>query len=424
MGSSDKVVNAVLQQFGIIRADDLNEMFNTAKGFEDFPMPFGNRIAVVTNAGGPAILTVDTLERNNLALAEITSETKTKLREIVHPQGSVNNPVDLLPGGTAEQFKHVNEILVEDKNVDAVISVFVEPIMVPALPVIEGINDIKSEKPIFQVVMPLPEFWDQYRKESKTKQSLFRRAEDPAVVIGNMLKFKNKPSNKNRIEPVSVNLKEIKFEKGKFLSQEEVINISANYKLPIVKTHLVKYDELENAELEFPVVLKAVGEKIIHKSELKGVVLNIKDKNDLVKQADEMKKNFEQKNINLDNFLIQPYIHTKFELLVGGFCDPSFGPMVMFGTGGKYVEYVDDTVIRSSYLTDFDIEEMINTTKIGKIIQGVRGEESADMTKIKNTIKSVAQMMLNHKDIIECDLNPLVVTGENNIFAVDIRIKC
>ena len=104
----------------------------------------------------------------------------------------MNNPVDLLPGGTAEQFKAVNEILVADKNVDAVISVFVEPIMVKALPVIEGINDIKSEKPIFQVVMPLPEFWQEYRTESKTKRSLFKRPEDPAVVINNLLKFQNK----------------------------------------------------------------------------------------------------------------------------------------------------------------------------------------------------------------------------------------
>jgi acetyltransferase len=96
----------------------------------------------------------------------------------------------------------------------------------------------------------------------------------------------------------------------------------------------------------------------------------------------------------------------------------------MFGSGGKYVEYIDDTIIRSAYLTNLDVDEMINKTKIGKIIQGVRGESSADMNKIKNTIKSVAQMMLDHKEIIECDLNPLVVTEDNNIFAVDIRIKC
>jgi len=423
-------VDAVLNQFGIIRADDLNDMLNTAKGFEDFSMPKENRVAVVTNAGGPAILTVDTLERNNLSLAELTPETKTKLREIVHPQGSVNNPVDLLPGGTAEQFKLVNEILVEDKNVDTVISVFVEPIMVPAMPVIEGINEImehpfgRSNKSIFQVVMPLPEFWDKYRKESKTKRSLFKRPEDPAVVIGNMLKFKNKPDNKDRLSPKLEKISGIQLQKDKFLSQDEVIKIADHYRLPNVKTLLFKYDELKNADLKYPVVLKAVGEKIIHKSDLKGVVLNIKDKVELMKTADEMIKNFKSRNLVIEYFLIQPYIHTKFELLVGGFRDPSFGPMVMFGSGGKYVEFIEDTVIHSAYLTDFDIEEMINDTKLGKIIQGVRGEAPADLNKIKGTIKSVAQMMLNHKEITECDLNPLVVTEDNNIFAVDIRIKC
>ena len=424
LGSSDKVVDALMKQFGIVRSDDLNDLFNTAKGFEDFNMPQGNKVAVVTNAGGPAILTVDTLERNSLMLAELTPETKTKLREIVHPQGSVNNPVDLLPGGTAEQFKQVNEILVDDKNVDAVISVFVEPIMVPAMPVIEGIYEIISDKPIFQVVMPLPEFWDKYRKESKTKRSLFRRPEDPAVVIGNMLKFKNKPSNKSRLSSNSVQIKGLQFAENKFLSQEDVIKISEHYNLPIVKTQLFKYDELENADLKFPVVLKAVGEKIIHKTELKGVVLNIKGKDELIEAADEMVNNFKQKNLQLNSFLIQPYIHTKFELLVGGFRDPSFGPMVMFGSGGKYVEYIEDTLIRSAYLTDFDIDEMINNTNIGKIIHGVRGEAPADLDKIKSTIKSVAEMMLNHKAITECDLNPLVVTADNNIFAVDVRIKC
>ena len=430
MGSSDKVVDAVLHQFGIIRADDLNDMFNTAKGFEDFPMPKGNRIAVVTNAGGPAILTVDTLEKNNLTLSELSSETKLKLREIVHPQGSVNNPVDLLPGGIAEEFKQVNEILVEDKNVDAVISVFVEPIMVPAIPVIEGINEIvkypfgKNVKPIFQVVMPLPEFWDQYRKESKTKRSLFKRSEDPAVVIGNMLKFKNKQDNKNRLIPVETNIEGLKFEAGKFLSQEEVIKISEHYNIPIVKTNLMSLNDLKRVDFKFPVVLKAVGEKIIHKSELKGVVLNIKDKNELIYTAESMIKSFNQKKLSIESFLIQPYIHTKFELLVGGFRDPSFGPMIMVGSGGKYVEFIEDTKIRSAYLSDYDIEEMINNTKIGKIIQGVRGEIPADMNRIKSTIKSVAQMMLDHREIIECDLNPLVVTDDNNIFAVDIRIKC
>jgi len=424
LGSSDKVVDAVLHQFGIIRADDLNDMFNTAKGFEEFPIPEGNRVAVVTNAGGPAILTVDSLEKNNLTLAELSEETKMKLREIVHPEGSVNNPVDLLPGGTAEQFKAVNEILVQDKNVDVVISVFVEPIMVKALPVIEGINEIVSAKPIFQVVMPLPEFWDEYRTQSKTRKPLFRFAEDPAVVINNMIKFSQKIDSRRlsaQSTGVKINLREYS---GKFLPPGLVAQLVDYYELPRVKEKIVSYSQLTSEEFEFPVVLKAVGEKIIHKSDLNGVVLNIKSKEELIFQADEMRKNFSTKNIQLNSFLVQPFLTTKFELLVGGFRDSSFGPMVMFGSGGKYVEYLGDTVMRSAYLSDNDIEEMLNSTKIGKIIRGVRGEASVDLQKIKNSIKNLAQMMLNHPEIKEVDLNPLLVTNDNKIFAVDVRIKC
>ena len=107
LGSSDKVVTAILEQFGIIRVDDLNELFNTAKGFENFPIPKGNRMAFVTNAGGPSILAIDKLEGENLVLAQLSKETKKRLKEIVHPEGSCANPVDLLPGGSAEQFKQV-----------------------------------------------------------------------------------------------------------------------------------------------------------------------------------------------------------------------------------------------------------------------------------------------------------------------------
>ncbi len=297
--------------------------------------------------------------------------------------------------------------------------------MVKALPVIEGINDIKSEKPIFQVVMPLPEFWQEYRTESRTKRALFKRPEDPAVVINNLLKFQNKKSNIKRIKPDETT-KDFKLNEkpGRFLNSNEVAELCNHYKLPIVKDEVHSIEELNKREIHFPVVLKAMGEKIIHKTDLKGVVLNIKTKSELIKTAEEMIWNFSSKSIQLDKFLIQPFLKTKYELLVGAFRDPSFGPMIMFGSGGKYVEYLDDTVMRSAYLTDNDIDEMIDSTKIGKIIQGVRGEEPIDIKVVKLAIKNLAQMIVNHKEISEVDLNPLLVTSENKIIAVDVRIKC
>ena len=196
------------------------------------------------------------------------------------------------------------------------------------------------------------------------------------------------------------------------------------YKLPLINNEILSFEELKNKDFNFPLVIKAIGDKIIHKTELNGVELNIKTKSELIKTAEKMIMNFHSKNIPINLFLIQPFLITKFELLIGAFRDSSFGPMIMFGSGGKYVEYIDDIVMRSAYLTDNDIYEMINSTKIGKIIQGVRGEEPADMNAIKSAIKNLAQMMVNHKEITEVDLNPLLVTADNKIYAVDVRIKC
>jgi acyl-CoA synthetase (NDP forming) len=423
LGSSDKVVDSVLKQFNLIRTDDLNQLFNTAKGFENFPLPKGKRVAVITNAGGPAILAVDSIEKNGLTLAEPSGDIKKKLREIVHPEGSVNNPVDLLPGGTPEGYHNSIELLLKDRNVDAVISVFVEPIMVKALPVIELINSIKSDKPLLQVIMPLPGFWEEYRKNSRYKTPLFRNPEDPAVVLSNMFRFSSSTNGGRRLTAAENYVLKLSDKGTPFLSGTEISDIAEHYKLPVVQSIYLEYGELKNAKINFPVVLKASGEGIVHKTELNAVKLDIISRDELIRAADKMISDFNEKNLNIESFLLQPFIKMKHELLIGGFRDQDFGPIVMFGTGGKYAEVYEDTAMRSAYLTDKDIKEMIGETRMGKIIRGVREETPVDILKVGQVITSVAQMMLDNEQITECDLNPLIVDENNNLFAVDIRIK-
>lgn len=429
LSSNDKIIDALLKQFGIIRADNLNELFNTAKGFENFPLPQGNRIAVITNAGGPAILCVDKIEKEGLKLAELADETKRKLREIVHPEGSVSNPIDLLPGGNAEVYKKVNEIVVADDNVDAVISIFVEPVMVAPFEVIEGVYSINSKKPILQVAMPLPEFWNKYRNESQKKLPLFRNPEDPVEILSNMffyLMTTNKLEiNRNEyfemIERKAVVKKN--FSAG-FLSQEEVNKICLEYNIPLVKQAFIKPGELKFYKPEtFPLVIKGINKSVIHKSELDAVKLNVNSKGELLLRGKEIENSFEKNGFKIDEFLIQPQISIKNELLIGGFRDPSFGPVIMFGSGGKYVEVFEDTSLRSCFLCDDDIDEMINETKIGKILKGVRGELPVDFIRLREIIKSCAAMMLENQEIQEFDLNPLIVSKDNNFYAVDVRLK-
>ncbi len=429
LGSADKVVQALLRQFGVIRADNLNELFNTVKGFENFPAANGNRVAVVTNAGGPAILAVDSLEKEGLVLAEFTDSTKDKLREVVHPEGSVNNPVDLLPGGNADAYKAVNEIVAMDDNVDAVISIFVEPVMVQPLPVVEAVYSIKSDKPIMQAVMPLPEFWQEYRENSEQKLPIFRNPEDPAEVISNMLFF-TQVQNKlkqNRDEYLKLYTTPAKSYLNNFtgyLPHNEMEDIAEKYNFPIVKQYLIKASGLITFDHDiFPVVLKGINKNVVHKSELDAVKLNIRDKAELFQKANDIENGFSIAGIHVEEYLIQPFIRTKYEVLLGGFRDPSFGPVIMFGTGGKYVEVYKDICMKSAYLTDEDIEDMINMTSMGKLLKGVRGEEVIDITRLKEVIKSAALMLIENPEITEFDFNPLIISPDNLLHAVDIRIN-
>lgn len=422
LGSSDRVVDSVLNQFGIIRVDDLKELFNTSKGFESFPLPKGKRVAVLTNAGGPAILVVDRIVKEGLELAELCADTKLKLKEFVHQEGSVENPVDLLPGGTSEQYKKANEVLLSDENVDAVISLFVEPVMVDAMEVIENVNSIRSDKPVYQVVMPLPEFWEKYRKNSTVKKPLFRNPEDPAEVISNILFFESRNKSVSRLSP-SLSGKKSSLPKG-YLDSKDCEELLKQYDIPAVSSLYVSADEaFDKYDIYYPVCLKGISSKVIHKSELNAVKLNIKSIDELQKAAGEISASFNKAGVSVEKFLIQPFIKGKYELLIGGFRDTNFGPMIMFGSGGKYVEVFNDTSIKSAYLSGQDIEEIIFSTKAGKILQGVRGENPADINKLKRIIASTAQLMLDNENIFELDLNPLIVTENGDFHVVDSRIN-
>ncbi len=422
MGSSDKVVGSLLKQFGIIRAETLNELFNTAKGFENFPLPGGNKIAVITNAGGPAILAVDSFEKNGLALAELTGGTKEKLREIIRSEGSVSNPVDLLPGGTPEQYKAAINILTADPNTDAVISLFVEPVMVPAFDVIESVNSVASGKPVYQVVMPLPEFWNDYRTNSRYGKPLFKNPEDPAKVVSNILLHLNKKDRNGILKP---GRKVVKLRGHGILKPEETFKLIKKYKIPVPAFASCQPAGLKDAALKvgFPAVIKGISKEVIHKSDEGAVFIDINSLKDLKSAGQKIKENFFKRNITSYELLVQEYIKVKHELLVGGFRDRSFGPVVMFGSGGKYVEITGDTAVRSAYLSAWDIDELIEETKIGRILKGVRGEKPAALKKIKKIINAAARMLLDYSEITEFDFNPVIISDEGEPYAVDIRIR-
>ena len=151
--------------------------------------------------------------------------------------------------------------------------------------------------------------------------------------------------------------------------------------------------------------------------------MKIKNKIELRKAGKEIGESFSKSGYVVESFLVQQFVKTKHEILVGGYRDASFGPVIMFGAGGKYVEIICDTSIRSAYMCDDDIDDMINETVIGKILKGIRGEEPCDMAELKRIILSCARMMIENKNIIEFDLNPLIVGEDDKYYAVDVRVR-
>lgn len=422
LGSSDKVVDALLQQFGIIRAETIDELFETAKAIDSFPLPKGKNTAVITNAGGPAILAVDRLDRAGLQLADFSESTTALLRDIVHPEGSIKNPVDLLPGGTPEQYGKVIEIAAADPGVDTIIAIFVEPVMVNPMDVVNVLKSITISKPLLPVILPLPEFWEKIKNESGMPPIL-KTPEIAADITANLLQLSNKPDSKDRLKtqkekmPPGVS--------AGFLLPADAHNLALKYGLPIINEIIVEPNRLETEAGSFfyPAVLKGISSAFSHKSDIGGVKVNLHNKNMLLEASDQMRAAFEKRNAALDAFLIQPYLTAAYELLLGGFRDPSFGPVIMFGTGGKYVEFFNDTAIRSAKLTDNDIISMIEETNAGTILKGVRGEKGADMNALKAIIRNAAILLLNNEWIEEFDCNPLIYTQSGEFAIVDIRIK-
>ena len=193
--------------------------------------------------------------------------------------------------------------------------------------------------------------------------------------------------------------------------------------MPIVNTRFFYPTELNKNDFEYPLVLKGISRDVLHKTEKGAVKINIKNLKELASAELDIKNSFDKMNIKLESFLIQPYIKPMHEILLGGFRDKSFGPIIMFGAGGKYVEVYNDISIKSVYLTPKDIDELILNTKIGQILKGVRGDKPFNIEKLKNVILSSAQMMLDIPGIKEFDFNPLIATKTKEIFAVDIRIR-
>jgi acetyltransferase len=429
-----------LRQSGCIRVSTIEEMFETAKSLLRFREIKGNKIAILTNAGGPAILCTDEAEKNNLVLPQLEAKTINRLKEILHPEASLKNPVDMLPSADAQTYRLATKILSEDENIDAIIAIFVEPVMIDSFEVIYQLAEEQkaNSKPILIVTFPLPHFWERWKKEGAKDAIILKSVELAPVILKNLFDYhrrkldkqiENSALNKNTTLKISKVITKAKSSSPKidFLSSEECSKILKALGLPLIKNYFFKEKSeilrLSN-KIKFPCVLKISSRKLTHKSDINGVILNIQNKKELITNFEQLKTNLKKKNLLhlVDCFEVQEFFSGEIEIIVGGYRDKSFGPVIMFGAGGKFVELIGDKNLALAPMNENQAKRLIESSKVFPLLSGYRNLKKTNLSKLTEVILKVSELLSSFEEIIEIDLNPIIINGQQ-IKIVDSRIR-
>ena len=439
LAGMDVAFDALFKQCGVIRANTINEMFDIAMGLSHLPLPKGNRVAIITNAGGPGIMAADACESCGLQVVELNEATKLKLKIKLVPDASVNNPVDLLAGAQPDEFQFtLNEVL-QDENVDSAIVIFVAPIITNPTEVAQKISQVAQQydKPVLGCFMGVKGVATGIEELQRQRIPTYPFPESAARTLAAMVSYckwqQKKTSDKPRLstdKKLAQTIVESAFkQKREYLDDEEIANILTAYNIPFVQSTLCKTLKqiLEAAKtIGFPVVLKVSSKDVIHKSEVSGVKLGLQTTDDLNKAYHEINESLKNLNIPLDtiSYIVQEMLHGGREVILGIQKVPDFGALIMFGLGGIYVEVLRDVTFRISPLTDIDADEMIKEIKGLPILQGVRGEKSVAFETIKQVLLNLSQLSLDLPEIVEMDINPFMSFPESEKSkAVDARIR-
>lgn len=434
IAGSAQAYGAAFKQAGVIEVDEAEDFFNFAKGFSLQPLPNGNRVAIVTNAGGPGILVTDLLPANGLELAELTTETKNKLKLKLPPPASINNPIDVLGDGLADHYGLAMEAALSDKNIDAVIVVLTPQKMTQIKETAETIGRLgrKNTKPIILCFMgeeEIAKYYDIYGKYSLPQYYFPLQAVKTLAKMWEYAQHKALPLVWPK--PANLSIYKKKKEVVKIIKKESIVESDARelllpLKFPLNKMKLAKNEsELVKfaKEIGYPVALKIVSAQVIHKSEVGGVKVSLQNEKELLSAYREMDKKIKSKfsQAKIDGYLVGEMVKG-WEIIIGLKRDPQFGPMIMVGAGGIYTEVFKDVAFRLAPLTRSDAQEMIKELKIYKLFAGARGKKPLDTDSVIDLLVKLSDFSCAFPEIKEIDLNPVIVKEKGRgCLIVDVR---
>jgi len=430
IAGEDNVLNQAIKESGAVRCEELSDFFDMCKAFSSGKIPNGPAVAVVTNAGGPAVLSTDTVEKYGLQLAQLSPETREKLDVCLPRMASFMNPIDVLGDSLAQRFGEALEIVLQEKSVDSVVAILTPQLMTEIEKTAEIIGELnkKYPQPIFcsfiggskiragenilnlknianfdypeRAIFCLSKIYEWY----KNKQN-----------INYELKITNYEFNDKEIKNI---INDAKNNNQKVLDSFQADKLMQNLGLSVPET--IKINNV-NEGVDFakksgwPVVLKISGGDVLHKSELGGVVVDIRSEYKLKKSFEKMSRpNFEMQ--------IQQQIEGGVEVILGIKRDPNFGPVLLFGAGGKMAELVKDRNLRLLPLTEDKVKSMISESKVYTLLNGFRNDKVYDLTELYKVIFALEKLMTETPKIDEIEINPVIITHDKT-FCVDVKVK-
>lgn len=431
----DVAAESLLEQCGVLRVSSMEEMFVQAAALSNQPLPRGDRVAVVTNAGGPGILCTDACIGLGLRLAELSLATRRALERILPPEASTANPVDMIASADAARYRGALEKVKKDPHVDGIVAIFVSPIMIDAFEVARAIADAADgSKPLLSVFMGKQRSQEGVEELRRRRVPVYRFPEDAASAMAAMAHYRTL-----RDRPVGrVVLFDVDRERARralararragriVLSPAEVHEVLAGYGFPLAPDRVVltAADAIAAArELGYPVVMKIASESITHKTDVGGVKVDLRNADEVGAAFDDLVGRLRRRDPGL-RVRVQRLIQGGRELILGMVRDPQFGPLLMFGLGGIFVEVLRDVSVRIHPLTDLGARTMIERVQGYPLLAGARGEPAVALPLVQECLLRLSQLVGDfEEDLAELDLNPLIVTERaRDSFVVDARI--
>jgi acetyltransferase len=435
LAGSDAIFDAAIEEVGVLRARNISDLFNFAQALDYQPLPQGNAITMLTNAGGPGVLATDSLILSGGQLATLETHTIHELNKILPEAWSHANPVDLLGDAGAHRYAEALEIVAKQSNSDGIIVVLSPQDMTDPVGTAEAIVKLKSHisKPLYASFMGAGfiEKGVEILKKHKIPNFIYpdMACETFSLLATNRLwakKLKNKVHTDylkdEDIKKIKDFLAKIKKEGRLLLTEVEAKQLLLMAKIPATLMLFAKTETealKASHEIGFPIVLKLHSHTITHKSDVGGVKLNLKTDDDVKKAFHDIKNAVSAKDF--EGVSVQPMVTQKgFELILGSSTDPQFGPVMLAGLGGELVEVFKDTVLALPPLSKEAAEHTIQKTKIYTALSGYRGKPAVMLEKLYETMARFSELIAKVTEIEESDINPLCIS-DKQIIALDAR---